>query len=72
MSPAKYNPNVELIHKKSPAVVIMAHKVSAPNNSGSLNKYIEGFIHDVVDSTKRGKNGISRIIETMNKGTNDK
>jgi hypothetical protein len=60
-----------LVYRKSPVALIKPHKVSAPNNSGSLNKYIEGFIHDVVDSTKKGNNGVNRIIETMMKGCNE-
>lgn len=51
ISPAKYSPNYDLLHKKSPVAMIKAHNISGPQNNGSLNRYIEVFIHNVVDST---------------------
>ena len=67
MSPAKYFPNHELLHKKSPFTMITPHKISQPHNSGSLNKYIEGFIHDVVDTSSHEQHYATKIIDTMNK-----
>lgn len=43
------------------------HQISTPHNSSSLNKYIEVFIHDVVDTTSKDPHSVSKILETMNK-----
>lgn len=74
LSPSKYYPNYDFLHKKSPVAMITPHKISSPHNSGSLNKYIEVFIHDVVDTTSKGdkKPVTTKIIETMSKGQLDK
>ena len=56
---------------KSPITMITPHKISQPHNSGSLNKYIEGFIYDVVDSSAIGQHHATKIIETMNKSKVD-
>lgn len=68
LSPTKYYPKHDMLHRKSPVAMITPHKVSSPHNSGSLNKYIEVFIHDVVDSTSRPhKEVTNKIIETISK-----
>jgi len=71
LSPAKYYPNHNVIHRKSPVTMITPHKISSPHNSGSLNKYIEVFIQDVVDTTSKPHKAISQIIETMGKTKNE-
>ena len=70
LSPAKYNPNHQFIHRKSPVTIIKPHQISSPHNSGSLNKYIEVFIGDVVESSKNA-NSVKRILDTMVKGKNE-
>lgn len=67
LSPMKYSPNLDLLHRRAPVPHINEHKTSAPNNSGSLNKYIEVFMHDVVDSTSNAKKSVAKILETINK-----
>lgn len=72
LSPAKYDPKYDLLLKKSPTALMKPHQISTPHNSSSLNKYIEVFIHDVVDTTSKDPHSVSKILETMNKSKQNK
>ena len=67
LSPAKYDPKHELLHRKAPIPMIKPHKISSPKNNGSLNKYIQGFIQDVVHSTSSPEHGVKQILVTLKK-----
>ncbi|CAI2358878.1 unnamed protein product [Moneuplotes crassus] len=70
LSPVKYNPNHELLHKNTPCAIIKGHDISSPHNNSSLNKYIEAFIGDVVDSSSKGENQ-KKLLERINKFNSD-
>jgi hypothetical protein len=72
LSPAKYNPKFEFLHKKSPVAIIKPHRISSPHNSGSLNKYIEVFVSNVVESNKRNEKSVKRILDTLEKDKSEK
>ena len=52
---------------KSPIVMLNPQKPFQPHNNGSLNKYIKGFISEVVEGNHKGYQNASTIIEAMNK-----
>lgn len=52
--------------------IIKPHRISSPHNSGSLNKYIEVFVSNVVESNKRNEKSVKRILDTIEKDKSDK
>ncbi|CAI2387312.1 unnamed protein product [Moneuplotes crassus] len=66
LSPVRYNPNPKVLYKSSPSALIKSHHISSPHNNSSLNKYIEAFIGDVVDSSSKGDNQ-KKLLERLEK-----
>ena len=45
LSPAKYNPNMSVVHKNIPSVSIGPH---TSKNMGSMKNYMENFIKNII------------------------